>query len=161
LRSQAIRTGDVRPDSNEKSLSAFVSNFCAKKQEITVDAGDINRDPMIQPNVYWTLEAPFVTIIGLYSNVPDGGEIKEDQSPRPRLPRPRLPRPRLPRPRLPRPRLPRPSRRWIRRWWPRWRWWLLISGSNNQMSIDGREYPSNLHSTLLFFRKQKVNLRSL
>lgn len=27
----------------------------------------------------WTLYAPFVTIIGLYSNVPDGGVIKDDQ----------------------------------------------------------------------------------
>jgi len=73
------KDGDVRPDSNEKSLAAFVSNFCAKKNEITVDAGDIDRDAMIQPNVYWTLFAPFVTIIGLYSNVPDGGVIKDDQ----------------------------------------------------------------------------------
>jgi len=55
------KDGDVRPNSDEKSLSAFVSNFCAKKREITVDAHDINRDAMIQPNVYWTLEAPFVT----------------------------------------------------------------------------------------------------
>jgi acid phosphatase type 7 len=73
------KDGDVRPGSNEKSLAAFVSNFCAEKQEITVDAGDIDRDAMIQPNVYWTLKAPFVTIIGLYSNVPDGGVIKQDQ----------------------------------------------------------------------------------
>jgi acid phosphatase type 7 len=73
------KDGDVRPDSNEKSLTAFVRNFCAKKNEITVDAGDIDRDAMIQPNVYWTLYAPFVTIIGLYSNVPDGGVIKDDQ----------------------------------------------------------------------------------
>jgi acid phosphatase type 7 len=73
------KDGDVRPGSNEKSLAAFVINFCAKKQEITVDAGDISRDAMIQPNVYWTLETPFVTIIGLYSNVPDGGVIKQDQ----------------------------------------------------------------------------------
>jgi acid phosphatase type 7 len=73
------KDGDVRPHSNQKSLEAFVNNFCNKKQEVTQDAGDINRDVMIQPNVYWTLEAPFVTIIGLYSNVLDGGEVKNDQ----------------------------------------------------------------------------------
>ncbi len=73
------KDGDLRPNSNEKSLAAFVNNFCAKTQEVTPDAGDIDRDAMIQPNVYWTLEAPFVTMIGLYSNVPDGGVIKEDQ----------------------------------------------------------------------------------
>jgi hypothetical protein len=55
------------------------TNFCASEDEITVDAGDIDRDAMIQPNVYWTLNVPFVTIIGLYSNVPDGGVIKDDE----------------------------------------------------------------------------------
>jgi acid phosphatase type 7 len=44
------KDGDVRPDSNEKSLAAFVSNFYAKILEITVHAGDISRDAMIQPN---------------------------------------------------------------------------------------------------------------
>jgi acid phosphatase type 7 len=73
------KDGDVHPNSNEKSLAAFVNNFCAKRQEITTDAGEIDRDAMIQPNVYWTLDAPFVTMIGLYSNVPDGGVIKKDQ----------------------------------------------------------------------------------
>jgi len=73
------KDGDVRVNSNENSLEAFVNNFCAKTQEVTPDAGDIARDAMIQPNVYWTLHAPFVTIIGLYSNVPDGGVIKENQ----------------------------------------------------------------------------------
>jgi 3',5'-cyclic AMP phosphodiesterase CpdA len=73
------KDGDVKPGSNEKSLMAFVTNFCAKTKEVTADAGNINRDPMIQPNVFWTLDAPFVTIIGLYSNVPDGGVVKQDQ----------------------------------------------------------------------------------
>jgi acid phosphatase type 7 len=35
---------------------------------------------MDQPNVYWTLQAaPFLTIIGLYTNVPGGGEVHADQ----------------------------------------------------------------------------------
>jgi 3',5'-cyclic AMP phosphodiesterase CpdA len=34
---------------------------------------------MIQPNVYWTLECPFVTLIGLYSNVPEGGQFDQNQ----------------------------------------------------------------------------------
>jgi 3',5'-cyclic AMP phosphodiesterase CpdA len=73
------KDGDIRVNSNEGSLEAFVNNFCAKTQEVTPDAGDIARDAMIQPNVYWTLDAPFVTMIGLYSNVPDGGVLKEAQ----------------------------------------------------------------------------------
>ncbi len=34
---------------------------------------------MTQPNVYWTLEAPFLTVIGLYTNVPEGGRIDSEQ----------------------------------------------------------------------------------
>lgn len=76
------KDGDVSPDSssNVRSLDAFVKNFCARQRGIvTPDAHEIPRDAMIQPNVYWTLDAPLVTIIGLYSNVPDGGVIKENQ----------------------------------------------------------------------------------
>jgi acid phosphatase type 7 len=61
------------------SLKAFVDNFCAQTVHITPDAEEVNRPAMIQPNVFWTLEAPFVNIIGLYSNVPDGGEIRDPQ----------------------------------------------------------------------------------
>jgi len=73
------KDGDVKPGSNVPSLAAFMTNFCAKEQRVTPDAGDINRWPMAQPNCFWTLDAPFVTIIGLYSNVPDGGVIKQNQ----------------------------------------------------------------------------------
>ena len=34
---------------------------------------------MIQPNVYWTLETPLVTIIGLYTNVTEGGKLDDQQ----------------------------------------------------------------------------------
>ena len=61
------------------SLKAFVDNFCSETSHVTKDAEDVNRPAMIQPNVYWTLEAPFLNIIGLYSNVPDGGEIRDPQ----------------------------------------------------------------------------------
>jgi hypothetical protein len=64
---------------SEPSLAAFVKNFCAKENVKTEDAGTSTRKAMIQPNIYWTLETPFATIIGLYTNVPTGGEIKPDQ----------------------------------------------------------------------------------
>ncbi|MDE1863472.1 MAG: metallophosphoesterase [Thaumarchaeota archaeon] len=70
--------GDVT-EGGSPSLAAFVENFCAKGPHLTVEAGDAPRDAMTQPNVYWTLEAPFVTMIGLYSNVPEGGEFSKDQ----------------------------------------------------------------------------------
>jgi hypothetical protein len=55
--------GDPSPDGNEKSLDAFVRNFCATSKDVTPDAGEINKSPMVQPNVYWTLEAPYVTSV--------------------------------------------------------------------------------------------------
>lgn len=62
-----------------RSLAAFVTNMCAPSPVLTKDAGDANRDAMTQPNVYWTLRAALVTVIGLYTNVPSGGVIEPDQ----------------------------------------------------------------------------------
>ncbi len=70
--------GDMT-DGSDPSLTAFVNNFCATTPHVTTEAGETNRDAMTQPNVYWTLEAPFVTIIGLYSNVPEGGRFDKEQ----------------------------------------------------------------------------------
>ncbi len=70
--------GDLT-DGSPPSLTAFAENFCAPAPHVTVEAGETQRDAMTQPNVYWTLEAPFVTIIGLYSNVPEGGKLDNDQ----------------------------------------------------------------------------------
>jgi endonuclease I len=53
----------------DRSLSAFVQNFCTATPGQPPRPGDSTRLTMIQPNVYFTLLAPFVTIIGLYSNV--------------------------------------------------------------------------------------------
>ena len=73
--------GDIDPtDSTKpKSLDAFVRLFCAKKAALPPEAGDAQRTTMTQPNVYWTLVTPVANIIGLYSNVPEGGEIRADQ----------------------------------------------------------------------------------
>lgn len=70
--------GNVRHD-GEPSLVAFVENFCAPVPHRTREAEDVPRDAMTQPYVYWTLEAPFVTIVGLYTNVPEGGRLDEGQ----------------------------------------------------------------------------------
>jgi hypothetical protein len=40
---------------------------------------DFSRDTMTQPNCYWTLKTPLFTIIGLYTNVPSGGVVREPQ----------------------------------------------------------------------------------
>ena len=66
-------------DMSVSSLAAFVENFCAKEPHITPEAGDSTREAETQPYVYWTLEAPFVTIVGTYTNVPEGGELDAAQ----------------------------------------------------------------------------------
>ncbi len=71
--------GDPLDASLEPSLAAFVRTFCAKSPGVLPEAGDAPRTTMVQPNVYWTLQAPFFTILSLYSNVPDGGEIDAAQ----------------------------------------------------------------------------------
>jgi hypothetical protein len=58
-----VRQNDA-PDT-EPSLFGFTQNFCAP-QPHQISA---YRATMTQPYVYWTLEAPLLTIIGLYSNV--------------------------------------------------------------------------------------------
>jgi hypothetical protein len=49
-------------------LQTFQRNFCSKQIVITPEAGSLRRTAMTQPGVYFTLDAPFVRIIGLFSN---------------------------------------------------------------------------------------------
>ncbi len=62
--------GMVAPNSQAASLSAFVENFCQAGKAIhrTPEAGELARTAGVQPGVYYTLEAPFVRILSLYSN---------------------------------------------------------------------------------------------
>jgi hypothetical protein len=60
--------GMISPLGHEKSLQAFLRNFCSDKFVVTPDAGGLSRTAQIQPGVFFTLEAPFVRILGLYSN---------------------------------------------------------------------------------------------
>src|SRR5712692_593542 len=71
--------GDVNPQTGETTLQGFVNNFCARVPAHRPEAQDALRDAMTQPNVYWTLDTPLGTIVGLYSNCPEGGELRPDQ----------------------------------------------------------------------------------
>jgi hypothetical protein len=51
------------------SLAAFLSNFCAPSFAHSTDAVGLSRTTMIQPGVYFTLDAPLVRILGIYSNM--------------------------------------------------------------------------------------------
>lgn len=61
------------------TLDAFLTNFCAPSLRTSPDAGGLIRSTMTQPGVYFTLEAPYVSIIGLYSNVLDGPGVLSSQ----------------------------------------------------------------------------------
>jgi hypothetical protein len=62
------------------TLAAFLTNFCSATPEVSPDASTMTRTVMTQPGVYFTLDAPYVSIIGLYSNVLDtGGGIISSQ----------------------------------------------------------------------------------
>ena len=55
------------------TLDAYLANFCAAAPGSSPDSCGLVRSVMTQPGVYFTLDAPFVSIIGLYSNVLDTG----------------------------------------------------------------------------------------
>jgi acid phosphatase type 7 len=71
--------GDVDETYPEPSWSAFVRNFCSQAPVITPEAKDAPRHAMTQPNIYWTLETPLATFIGLASNCPEGGQLSQAQ----------------------------------------------------------------------------------
>jgi predicted phosphodiesterase len=62
-----------QPSTGQKvSLQAFQDNFCQPKAGVPPAAATIYREMISQPAVYWYLNAPFVDIVALYSNVADG-----------------------------------------------------------------------------------------
>src|ERR1700722_17867010 len=61
--------GVVYPKDPAPTLDAFLRNFCAATPAPSPDAGTLVRTTMIAPGVYFTFDAPFVRILGLYSNV--------------------------------------------------------------------------------------------
>jgi hypothetical protein len=62
-----------------KTLTAFLRNFCDTAPRAAEDAGGLMRSTMNQPGVYFTLDAPFVSIVGLYTNVIDGPGVLSSQ----------------------------------------------------------------------------------
>lgn len=61
--------GDMYPGEAAKvSLEAFLEHFCSDQPVHSNEAADFARTTMTQPGVYFVLKAPFVKIIGLYSN---------------------------------------------------------------------------------------------
>lgn len=68
------------------TLDAYLRNFCAEQPVHTAEAANLVRTAMVQPSVYFTLEAPFARLIGLYSNtLEDPGVISTEGGTRPTL----------------------------------------------------------------------------
>ncbi len=71
---------DGTPLPGTGSLQAWMANFAAPAPARATDARDVPRLTMTQPNCYWTLTSPLVTIVGLYSNVPENGYVDPEQA---------------------------------------------------------------------------------
>jgi len=75
--------GNPTPGDPSLSLSAFYANFCTPQFQHSSDAVGISRTTMIQPGVYFTLEAPLVRILGIYSNMLENpGVISSTKNPK-------------------------------------------------------------------------------
>jgi hypothetical protein len=66
------------PEPDVPTLQAFIANFCTSKPQQPPDVGGLARTTITQPGVYFTLDAPFVSIIGLYTNVLEGPGVLTD-----------------------------------------------------------------------------------
>jgi hypothetical protein len=66
--------GEVFAGTDPVPLKEFINNFCAPSAVVPKTAAEVRifRETMTQPGVYWMLSAPFVNIIGLYSNIAEG-----------------------------------------------------------------------------------------
>jgi hypothetical protein len=63
----------------KQALTTFMRQFCATAPAITTEAKSLHRTAMTQPGVYFALDAPFVRIIGLFSNaLEDPGVISSE-----------------------------------------------------------------------------------
>jgi len=76
----AVTYTSGRPQPDVPSLRAFIANFCTSAAQKPQDAGGLARTTMTQPGVYFTLDAPFVSIIGLYTNVLEGPGVITDEN---------------------------------------------------------------------------------
>ena len=61
--------GVVYASDPEPTLDAFLRNFCSTAPSHSPDAGGLLRTTMIRAGVSYTFDAPFVRILGIYSNV--------------------------------------------------------------------------------------------
>ena len=66
-------------DPTQVPLSSFIAAFCAEAPGTWDGFGGVRRSTMTQPGVYFTLDAPLVSIVGLYSNAGESGGWLNDK----------------------------------------------------------------------------------
>jgi hypothetical protein len=66
-------------DDSAVSLDGWVAYFMTATPHVDPESRDAERVTMSQPNVYFTLDCPFATIIGMYTNVPEHGSVDSVQ----------------------------------------------------------------------------------
>lgn len=71
--------GNHDAESPAPSLSPFVKAFCSAAPPLHDAAVRMPRPLAHQPNVYWTLVHDWLRVVGVYSNVPEGGQFAEEQ----------------------------------------------------------------------------------
>ena len=64
---------------SQTSLDGWVAYFMQATPHIDPNSHDAPRVTLSLPNPYFTLNCPFVTIVGMYTNVPEGGTIDSIQ----------------------------------------------------------------------------------
>jgi hypothetical protein len=70
---------ELTPGSRAGTLAAFLKAFCADSLPPHDASLRLPRPIVPQPNVYWTLTHDWLWIVGLYTNVPEGGQLAADQ----------------------------------------------------------------------------------
>jgi len=71
--------GEVDDPSAQTSLDGWVDYFMQAHPDVDPISKDAPRIQLNLPNVYWTLVTPLATIVGMYTNVPEGGSIDSVQ----------------------------------------------------------------------------------
>lgn len=71
--------GEVDDPSGQTSLDGWVDYFMQANPDVDPISKDAPRVQLNLPNVYWTLITPLATIVGMYTNVPEGGSVDSIQ----------------------------------------------------------------------------------
>ncbi|HEY1565969.1 MAG TPA: metallophosphoesterase, partial [Solirubrobacteraceae bacterium] len=71
--------GELTPASRAGTLAPFLKTFCSGEASSGDASLRLPRPVVAQPNVHWTLAHDWLWIVGLYTNVPEGGQLAIDQ----------------------------------------------------------------------------------